>query len=116
MEQTGFISTRNKGFRMHFSNGFEISVQWGPGNYCEKRWSKFEDQEKSIFLESCSAEIAVFNTNEAKMVAEKGMISLNGDDVVSGWLSADQVAKAISVVQSAKTVNEIQTKLKALKI
>ena len=44
------------------------------------------------------------------MVAEKGMISLNGEDVVSGWLSADQVAKAISVVQSAKTVNEIQTK------
>ena len=44
------------------------------------------------------------------------MISLNGEDVVSGWLSADQVAKAISVVQSAKTVNEIQTKLKALKI
>ena len=50
------------------------------------------------------------------MLAEKGMISLNGKDVVSGWLSADQVAKAISVVQSAKTVNEIQTKLKALKI
>ena len=75
-----------------------------------------EDQEKSIFWESCSAEIAVFNTKEAKMVAEKGMISLNGEDVVSGWLSADQVAKAISVVQSAKTVNEIQTKLKALKL
>ena len=116
MEQTGFISTRNKGFRMHFSNGFEISVQWGPGNYCEKRDAKFEGPEKSSFWESCSAEIAVFNTNEAKMLAEKGMISLNGKDVVSGWLSADQVAKAISVVQSAKTVNEIQTKLKALKI
>ena len=111
-----FTITRHKGFRLVFDNGFAISVQWGPGNYCERRHAKFEDQEKSRVWESCSAEIAVFNTNEAKMLAEKGMISLNGKDVVSGWLSADQVAKAISVVQSAKTVNEIQTKLKALKI
>ena len=111
-----FLATRNKGFRMTFKNGFAISVQWGPGNYCEKKDEDFDKPEKERFWESCSAEIAVFNTNEAKMVAEKGMISLNGEDVVSGWLSADQVAKAISVVQSAKTVNEIQTKLKALKL
>ena len=32
-----FNSTHNKGFRMTFENGFSISVQWGPGNYCERK-------------------------------------------------------------------------------
>jgi len=32
-----FISTINKGFRMNFDKGFEISVQWGLENYCEKQ-------------------------------------------------------------------------------
>ena len=32
-----FLATRNKGFRMVFENKFEISVQWGPGNYCERK-------------------------------------------------------------------------------
>ena len=112
-----FVATNNKGFQMTFENGFRISVQWGVGNYCQRKEDgEYGESMKTEFWESNSAEIAVFNTNEAKMLAEKGMISLNGKDVVSGWLSADQVAKAISVVQSAKTVNEIQTKLKALKI
>ena len=38
-----FIATRNKGFRMGFDNGFEISVQWGPGNYCAKRDTDFDE-------------------------------------------------------------------------
>ena len=43
------------------------------------------------------------------------MISL-GRDTVEGWVSADQVAKVIAIVQSAKTVNEITEKYKALNI
>ena len=36
-----FTTSYNKGFRMTFGNGFSISVQWGVGNYCEKKrkWS-----------------------------------------------------------------------------
>ena len=111
-----FLATRNKGFRMTFENGFAISVQWGPGNYCEKKDEDFDKPEKERFWESCSAEIAVIDTNNnIQENSSVGMISL-GRDTVEGWVSADQVAKVIAVVQSAKTINEIKEKYKALNI
>ena len=111
-----FLATRNKGFRMTFENGFAISVQWGPGNYCEKKDEDFDKPEKERFWESKSAEIAIFDTNNRiQENSSAGMISL-GRDTVEGWVSADQVAKVIAIVQSSKTTEEIQQKYKALNI
>ena len=104
-----FIATRNKGFRMTFKNGFAISVQWGPGNYCEKKDEDFDKPEKERFWESCSAEIAIFDSKDDSMITL-------GEDTVEGWVSADQVAKVITIVQSSKTKEEIQQKYKALNI
>ena len=103
-----FVATNNKGFRMTFENGFAISVQWGPGNYCEKKDEDFNQPMKERFWESKSAEIAVFN--------KEGEFIGIADDAVVGWLTTDQVAKCITVVQSATTKEEIETKLKALNI
>ena len=49
---------------------------------------------------------------------ENNMIDIKGDeyDVVVGWLSTDQVAKVIAVVQSAKTVDEIKLKCQSLNL
>jgi len=111
-----FLTTQNKGFRMTFKNGFAISVQWGPGNYCEKKDEDFDKPQKERFWESCSAEIAVIDTNNNNQEnSSVGMISL-GHDTVEGWVSADQVAKVIAIVQSSKTTEEIQQKYKALNI
>ena len=112
-----FLATRNKGFRMGFDNGFEISVQWGPENYCEKRdHTDFDKPINERFWESCNAEIAVIDTNNRMQEnSTAGMISL-GRDTVEGWVSADQVAKVIAIVQSSKTTEEIQQKYKALNI
>ena len=111
-----FLATRNKGFRMTFENGFAISVQWGPGNYCEKKDEDFDKPMDERFWESCSAEIAVIDTNNNMQEnSSVGMISL-GRDTVEGWVSADQVAKVIAIVQSSKTTEEIQQKYKALNI
>ena len=111
-----FLITRNKGFRMTFKNGFAISVQWGPGNYCEKKDEDFNQPMKERFWESKSAEIAIFDTNNRiQENSSAGMISL-GRDTVEGWVSADQVAKVIAIVQSSKTTEEIQQKYKALNI
>ena len=111
-----FLATRNKGFRMTFKNGFAISVQWGPENYCERQDEDFDQPMKERFWESKSAEIAVFNTNNKMQEnSSVGMISL-GRDTVEGWVSADQVAKVIAIVQSSKTTEEIQQKYKALNI
>ena len=120
-----FTSGYNKGFRMTFENGFSISVQWGVGNYCEKRDSgEWNEATKHDFWSSNSAEIAVFNKEgRNSMIPIAGYTLENTDgteesytDVVSGWLSTDTVAKCITIVQSATTEKEIETKLKALNI
>ena len=118
-----FTSGYNKGFRMTFENGFAISVQWGVGNYCEKKEKGgYNESTKNDFWSSNSAEIAVFNKEGGfipiyfyTIEDEDGKMKEEGD-VVRGWLNTDQVAKVISIVQAAETENEIQTKLKALKI
>ena len=103
-----FIATRNKGFRIGFNNGFEISVQWGPGNYCAKRDTDFGEPKEQNFWESRNAEIAIFDKDDS-------MISL-GENTVEGWLTPNKVAKVITIVSLAKTVNEIKEKYKALNI
>jgi hypothetical protein len=123
MVESKFTSGYNKGFRMTFENGFAISVQWGVGNYCEKKddgeWS---ESTKHDFWSSNSAEIAVFNK-------EGGFINIRGyeiekedgtieeyDDVVSGWLSTNEVAKVIAIVSSAQTEDEVIKKVKSLNL
>ena len=104
-----FVATNNKGFRMTFENGFAISVQWGPENYCDRKNEEdFDKPMKERFWESKSAEIAVFN--------KEGEFIGIADNAVVGWLTTDKVAKCITVVQSATTKEEIETKLKALNI
>ena len=120
-----FTSGYNKGFRMTFENGFSISVQWGVGNYCEKRDSgEWNEATKHDFWSSNSAEIAVFNKEgRNSMIPITGYTLENTDgteesytDVVSGWLSTDTAAKCITIVQSATTKEEIETKMKALNL
>ena len=105
-----FVATNNKGFQMTFENGFRISVQWGPGNYCEVKGADFGAAMKTDFWESTSAEIAVFGKDGEFITIT------NYPDVVAGWLSTDKVAKVITIVQSATTKEEIETKLKELNI
>ena len=102
-----FLATRNKGFRMTFENGFEISVQWGPGNYCERKDEDFDKPQEERFWESRTAEIAIFDSKD------NSMITL-GKDNVDGWLTSDKVAKVITMVSLAKTKNEITEKYKTI--
>ena len=102
-----FLATRNKGFRMGFDNGFEISVQWGPGNYCERKDEDFNKPQEERFWESRTAEIAIFDSKD------DSMITLSEDNV-DGWLTPDKVAKVITMVSLAKTKNEITKKYKTI--
>jgi hypothetical protein len=108
-----FTSCLNKGFQMTFDNGFRISVQWGHGNYCAvKNKGMWGDEQKEDYWDSTSAEIAVFGEGD-------NMLNLRGDDsfdTVVGWLSTDEVAKVIAIVQSSKTDKEIELKCKALNL
>ena len=102
-----FQITNHKGFRMGFENGFEISVQWGPGNYCERKDEDFNKPQEERFWESRTAEIAIFNSKD------NSMITL-GKDNVDGWLTPDKVAKVITMVSLAETKNEITEKYKTI--
>ena len=92
---------------MKFDNGFAISVQWGQGNYCERKsYHDIEAPRKERYWESVTAEVAVFeDMSDDKNVGSR-MISIGEDDVVLGWLTADEVAKIIEIVQSAHPDNE----------
>ena len=106
-----FTASRNKGFTMKFNNGFSISVQWGTSNYCSVRdFTTDGDYElKQNHWESITAEIAVFDNNG-------GFVAIGKDDVVIGWVQADNVAKCITIVQSAQTKEEIESKIKSLNL
>ncbi len=95
-----FISTMNKGFQMTFESGWTISVQWGVGNYCERKSftvSPLEDQ-KQITVESSNAEIAIWDKNGEWYTFDNG-------DTVLGHLTADEVAEWISAAQFGMLVN-----------
>ena len=102
-----FTSGYNKGFRMTFDNGFAISVQWGPGNYCERKDEDFDKPQEERFWESRTAEIAIFDSKDDSMITL-------GKDNVDGWLTPDKVAKVITMVSLAKTKNEITEKYKTI--
>ena len=102
-----FQITNHKGFRMGFENGFEISVQWGPGNYCERKDEDFNKPQEERFWESRTAEIAIFDSKD------DSMITLRKHNV-DGWLTPDKVAKVITMVSLAETKNEITEKYKTI--
>ena len=109
-----FVATQNKGFGITCDNGFTITVHWGTENYCEYRnlENDFEDlpnPKEENRWEARLAEIAVF-WNNGIMIP----ISSDGVDDVIGWLGTEDVAKAIAIVSSAKSADEIQTKIKKL--
>ena len=94
-----FAITDHKGFQLEFSNGWTISVQWGPGNYTEGREKmKWDAPKSSDRWESSSAEIAILDP-DGNFHRPEGKDW--GDDV-AGWLSADDVAEYIEYTKSRK--------------
>jgi len=88
----------NKGFQITFANGVTVSVQFGPGNYCEKR----DDMSYGWRVpatagdwSSSDAEIAAWGPVVGapwltRQIWEKNTGERLNDDV-NGWLNTDQV-------------------------
>lgn len=85
--RSGFSITGGKGFHMRFENGWTVSVQFGPYNYCSRRNTSFEtlqtSKEKGEEWGSETAEIAAWPT--------KGEWYSFGDDTVAGHESVAEV-------------------------
>ena len=55
----GFYITRGSGFHITFENGWTVSVQFGPGNYCQHRDRHIGDENATCGKEgSQTAEVA----------------------------------------------------------
>jgi hypothetical protein len=89
-----FIITASKGFHMTFTNGWKVSVQWGPGNYGDNHSSMDWKGPKNTDCQSKTAEVAVFNP--------EGRWMLIDGQQVTGWQTPDQVAKIISDVATGQ--------------
>lgn len=88
-----FRICNGKGFQIEFGNGYTVSVQFGPANYCDNydmEWSDVGD-----FVESANAEIAIIKPDDG------GFVPLIDDDV-AGHVTPDQIAKIIHYVSQGK--------------
>ena len=94
-----FSITNHKGFHLSFNNGWQVSVQFGPGNYCERREEDYDSPRKSESWHSKNAEIAVWRN-----FGKQEMIMLE-NDVVRGWTSPREVAEIVYLVSTAQTFN-----------
>ena len=94
-----FTINQGKGFVLKFANGNQVSVQWGHGNYCSRRWDREEEfyGMKPVKLpewvhESRTAEVAAWN--------EEGEYSWESD-TVEGYCSPEKVAAFIQFVATS---------------
>ena len=99
-----FASTLNHGFQMTFNNGMTISVQFGTGNYCERRSFTISnphyDMVNQNVTESPDAEIAIWD-------ADNKWFDF-GNDTVMGFVKPDEVAVWIGVVREARNLDDLE--------
>jgi hypothetical protein len=92
----------NKGFQLDLPNGVTVSVQLGPGNYCDSDCSNADwDAPKSAIDSdehwgSNTAECAAYATGtDLSWVAVPGYTDVGGDDVC-GFMNVSQVLDFIN--------------------
>jgi hypothetical protein len=79
----GFKITGGKGIHIRFDGGYTVSIQFGPGNYCQNYNLSWLD--KDAFSGSPDAECAVWGP-DGKMIQMP-----DWDDNVKGYMSPSQV-------------------------
>ena len=78
-----FESATGHGFRMTFNNGYSVSVQWGPSNYCTNRNKDLSL--RGTGMDSKTAECAVISPNGH-------FVQMDGwHDDTNGYMNADDV-------------------------
>ena len=85
-----FTSTRGQGFHVEFANGWQVSVQWGSGNYCQNKAMTPDETEGESMLKSVNAEVLVIRPDG----------SYAGDP--KGWQRPEQVAALLARVARRK--------------
>jgi len=98
--------TDGKGFSIVLLNNWEVSVQWGPGNYCDNRWNLSNPFEKSTpeygQWVSKTAEIRALDVN-GKPWEFPGRGNGCDSEEVLGYCTVEQVLEFISAISELTT-------------
>ena len=79
---TSKISHGERGFHWTAPNGYRLSVQYGKGNYCERRSLGYEDEPSLPYaIESKDFEMAIF-------YPDGEFVPIGEGDSVAGWIPA----------------------------
>jgi hypothetical protein len=83
-------------------NGWTVSVQFGAGNYCERRDADYKAAKRNDFWESNSAEIAAWFGDRNGLGTDNWYKFLNldptGETIVKGYCSPNEVVEFLGVV------------------
>jgi hypothetical protein len=90
-----FSISDNKGFQITFENGYSVSVQFGPGNYCENKDLPYNHGE----------EVPMSNTAETALISPDGFVEYRGDDV-QGHMSPKDVLELLNYAEGLPTYGE----------
>ncbi len=81
----------DRGFHIKFKNGWTVSIQFGPGHYCDNHQQDFSD---AIKRPSSTAEIAAWDANNNWYKFDE----VEGGNQVSGWQSPENVLAFINLI------------------
>ncbi len=96
-----FKITSNKGFQITFENKITVSVQFGIGNYCDKKDEGIMGSEKLLDIwEAKTAEVAVWDVNNT-------WLDIQGNQV-KGWVNPSELIKLLSIIESSNSFDELQ--------
>ena len=113
-----FKITTAKGFHVELPNGYTISVQFGPSNYCDNKnasdmkeeWYLVQRGRAKLFdIECPNAEIAVWATNEP----DSDYLRLDGSspDGMMGWQTSQDFVRVlleVSLLPRPRPLGEVE--------
>lgn len=97
-----------KGFQIKFDNGYEVSVMFGSGNYCEHRFGNVPtgEIEANTFIghSSKDCEVAVFDKVDNYVTGRFTSIAHKVDPqgMVAGWVTPGELAELMAEVANYK--------------
>ena len=95
-----FSANQNKGFNITFPNGWTVSVQFGPYNYCDHYDTEadFDAPSKVEVWKATTAEVAAWIKSNGNSYDD---IWYNfGDDEVKGYMSPKEVLEFMNMIAS----------------
>ena len=97
----GFHITGKKGFHLTFDNGWTVSVQFGPANYCDNYDRRIGNEEEACGSDgSHTAECAVWG-GDGKMIDRPGW-----GDAVSNRSTPAQVLELLNWASEQKATTQ----------